>query len=71
MTTVAVSGWAILGIVLLLLALPMVLPAAGSLGHDFGYAVGAGAAFLIVGIAPSVGDWAAATHEEEREAARQ
>ncbi len=51
---VAVSFWTVLGVVCLLLGLPVVvLVSDAAWVRDFGFLVGAGAAFLIVGIIES------------------
>lgn len=51
----AVSLWAVLGIVLLLIGLPLVvLPT--SFTSDFAFVVGAGVAFVIVAVAQAMWD---------------
>lgn len=62
----AVSLWAVLGIVLLLIGLPLVL-LPNSFRQDFAYLVGAGVAFLIVAVSQLIWDYWSSTSESETE----
>ena len=49
-----VSLWAVLGLVLLLIGLPVVIFLPPGAGGFFGYMVGAGAAFLVVAVSQAI-----------------